>query len=62
MKSALQVGQRVRDILGHRYDVVEVSPDGYRVKVQPLTPIGTPATLYPLGVPVWGFRSDFREE
>jgi hypothetical protein len=61
-RELVHVGERVRDYLGHWYDVLEVSNGGYRLRVQPLTMVGTPAKFYPLGDPVWGYRSEFRKD
>jgi hypothetical protein len=61
-REAITVGERVRDGLGHWYEVVEIVGDGRygRARVQPLTPCGT--QYVPLGAPVWAFRGDLRKD
>lgn len=51
-------GERVRDGLGHWYEVVEGGP--FQYLVQPLTLRGV--DLRPFGVPVRMFRSDMRRD
>lgn len=55
-----RIGDRVRDMCGQSYDVVEVQANGYRFRVQPLTraTIDGKDTLVPLGGPVTVGRSD----
>lgn len=60
-RAALELGEQVRDGLGHWYEVVEIVPSGGRARVQPLTWIGTPARLHPFGTPCWSYRSDLRK-
>lgn len=62
MAKLLAIGEHVRDGLGHWCQVLEITAGGFRVRVQPLTWVGTPATLAPIGAPVLVGRSDLRAD
>lgn len=57
----IKQGERVQDILGHWYEVLATLND-WVFRVQPLTPIGSPAVLQPLGGPVTMRRSEMKEQ
>jgi hypothetical protein len=59
-RRALAVGERVRDGLGHWYEVLAAG-DAV-VRLQPLTWVGSPAALHAIGTPVNAYRSDLRAD
>lgn len=56
--TTLRKGDRVQNLIGHWYEIVDGETNPWQPTVQPLTPVGT--ELRPVGTPVRVFRSDLR--
>ncbi len=57
----IKPGDEVQNTLGHWYRVLTVLNE-WTFRVQPLTWVGSPATLQPLGGPVTMSRSEMKEQ